>query len=89
MEASSKLITKLQNENLQLSQRIKRSMSNCKNVISSNKNTDRTPNDYDYLKNVFTNKKSRKGNYIITNDIPVLSFNRRYVNGKDKIYKIK
>ena len=89
MEASSKLITKLQNENLQLSQRIKRSMSNCKNVISTNKNTDRISNNYDYLKNVFTNKKSRKGNYIITNDIPVLSFNRRYINGKDKIYNIK
>lgn len=89
LEASSKLITKLQNENLELSQRIRRSMSNSKNVISSNKNTDRTPNNYDYLKSVFTNKKSRKGNYIITNDIPVLSFNRRYIKSKDKIYKIK
>ena len=89
LEASSKLITKLQNENLQLSQRIRRSMSNSKNVISANKNTDRTPNNYDYLKNVFTNRKSRKGNYIITNDIPALSFNRRYITGKDKIYKIK
>ena len=89
LEASSNLITKLQNENLQLSQRIKRSMSNSKNMKSTNRVTDRTSNNYDYLKNVFTNKKSRKGNYIITNDIPVLSFNRRYIKGKDKIYKIK
>ena len=89
LEASSNLITKLQNENLQLSQRIKRSMSNSKNLKSTNRVTDRTSNNYDYLKNVFTNKKSRKGNYIITNDIPVLSFNRRYIKGKDKIYKIK
>ena len=89
LEASSKLITKLQNENLQLSQRLRRSMSNSKNVISANINTDKTPNNYDYLKKIFTNKKSRKRNYIITNDIPVLSFNKRYITGKDKIYKIK
>lgn len=89
MEASSKIIEELRNENFTLNQRLKRSLSNYKSKGISNLNLENIYNKNDNLKKSLSKRFSKKNIFRINREIPIFSKDIDHTKDKYKLYKIK
>ena len=89
MEASSKVIQNLRDENLKLSQRLKHSMSNGKNVKMTNLKLEEIQNNNLSLKKAFSNRNIKKNYFSIYKEIPIISKDILHIIDKYNLHKLK
>ena len=89
MEASSKVIQNLRDENLKLSQRLKHSMSNGKNVKMTNLKLEEIQNNNLSLKKAFSNRNIKKNYFSIYKEIPIISKEILHIIDKYTLHKLK
>ena len=89
MESSSKVIQKLKEENIKLSERLKHSMSNGKSLKIPNLKMKEIKNNNLYLKKSFSNNNIKKNNFSIYKDTSIFPADIIHIIDKYNLYKLK